>query len=172
MNLPHYDTDEGNPPLNRLCIMALQESDLNQCNRLAIGRPILHSIEDANDMPNMQYGSQLAKQCISTVLNKVPQLEIQRYYKHPLAYIENEAVGCYDKIMNPLILLALRQLGIPHEVLTSLAETWAHMMHRIKMIYGISDQFYTNTVGYFLYGPGQGFTIGPILWLLCFLLIY
>jgi hypothetical protein len=72
-------------------------------------------------MPTRQYGSGPAKQCISAVLNKVLQLEVQCYYKHPLSYIKNDAVRCYDRIMNPLLVLC--QLGIPQVVLTSLAGT-------------------------------------------------
>lgn len=162
----------GDSRIHRLRIVALKESDFNQSNRLAIGHPLLHALEDANDLPSMQYGSRPAKQYISAVLNKILQLEIHRNYKEPLAYIENDAVGCYERIMNPLILLTLCQFGVPQTVLWSLAATWAATSQKVKTIYGILDQSYTNSSDYFLYGPEQGSTIGPILWLLCFLLKY
>lgn len=37
------------------------------------------------------------------------QLEIQRHRKHPIAYIEKDASGCYDRIVNPLVLLFLKK---------------------------------------------------------------
>lgn len=106
------------------------------------------------------------------MLNKVLQREIQQNNKPPLGYIENDAIGCYDRIMNPLVLLFLRKMGISTAVLQSLSHTWEQETHNIKTWYGVSDQSYGNATEYFLYGPGKGSTIGPILWLICFLLIY
>jgi hypothetical protein len=73
--------------------------------------------------------------------------------------------------VNPLVIIFLRKLGVPAEVLKSLAGTWANITHHIKTMYGISDELYQNSLEYFLFGPGQGSTIGPLLWLICFLLI-
>jgi hypothetical protein len=53
----------------------------------------------------------------------------------------------------------------------SLARTWETTYHRIRTLYCISDETYMNSTDYLLYGPGQGSTIGPFLWLLCFVLI-
>jgi len=156
----------------RLRIVALQESDFNQSNCLTIGQPVLHSFEDDDAPPDMQYGSRPARQCVSAILNKVLQWEIQRNSKRAMVYIENDAIGCYDRIMKPLVLLFLQKMGITSSELGSLSQTWENTSHNIKTMYRISDQSYKNTRDYFLYGPGQGSTIGPILWLICFLLIY
>jgi hypothetical protein len=85
----------GDHQVHRLRIIALLESDFNQVNRLLIGRPIQHQLEDATDLLDMQHGSCSAKQCHSAVLNKVLTFEIHRYQKTPLAYIENDAVGVF-----------------------------------------------------------------------------
>jgi hypothetical protein len=162
----------GNSKIHRLRIVALQESDFNQSNRLAIGQPLLHHLEDNKILPDMQYGSPPARQCVSAVLTKVLQFEIQRYKKEAIACIENDAVGCYDRIANPIVIMSLRKMDIPESTIISLASTWEHTTHHIKTLYGISDASYRNTIDKFLYGPGQGSTIGPILWLICFLLIY
>jgi len=79
--------------------------------------------------------------------------------------------GCYDRIVNLLIILFLKKLGVPSPVVDSLAQTWQETAHRIKTLYGISNQQYQNSLAFFLFGPGQGSTIGPLLWLICFLLI-
>jgi hypothetical protein len=92
--------------------------------------------------------------------------------KIPLAYIENDAVGCYDRIINPLVLLFLRILGLAPTLIASLAATWETTFHRIRTLYGISEEIYKNQPFHLLYGPGQGSTIGPFLWLLCFVLIF
>ena len=130
----------------------------------------------------MQHGSRASKLCHSAVLNKQLTLEIHRYAKKPLAYIENDAVGCYDRninavgcydrIINPLVLLLLRILGLSSTTTASIAATWEKTYHRIKSLYGVSSESYTNHPEKLLYGPGQGSTIGPLLWPLCFLLIF
>jgi hypothetical protein len=161
----------GNSKLHRLRIIALQESDFNQGNHLAIGRPVMHHLEDAKHLPSMQHGSRPEKLCISAVLNKQLQFEIRRYQRRPIAYIENDATGCYDRIVNPLVLLFLRKLGVPDNTAKSLSATWDDTAHHIKTMYGVSEANYKNSLAYFLFGPGQGSTIGPLLLFLCFLLI-
>jgi hypothetical protein len=161
----------GERKIHRLRIVALQESDFNQSNRLLFSRPLQYALEDAQQLPDIQHGSRASKRCHSAVLNKVLTYEIHRYKKQPLAYIENDAKGCYDCIINPLVLIFLQILGISATAEASLAATWEQTFHRIKTLYGISTNGYANHPDCILYGPGQGSTIGPFLWLLCFLLI-
>jgi hypothetical protein len=120
----------GNSKIHRLRIVALQESDFNQSNRLAIGQPVLHHLEDTTSVPTMQYGSRPAKLCISAVLNKQLTFEITRYKKSSIAYIENDAVGCYNRIVNSVVLLFLRKLGVPENTLISLTSTWEKASHK------------------------------------------
>jgi hypothetical protein len=40
------------------------------------------------------------------------------------------------------------------------------------MLYGISEEEYSTNPNRLLFGPGQGSTIGPFLWLLCFVLTF
>jgi hypothetical protein len=162
----------GNSKNHRLRIIALQESDFNQGNRLNLGRPLIHNLEDVKLLPPMQQVSWPSRLCITAVLNKVISMEIHRYLKRPSAYLENDATGCYDRIVNPLILLCLRKLGATPSLVAALAKTWEGTFHRIKTLYGISTEQYQNAMDCLLYGPGQGSTIGPLLWLLCFLLTH
>jgi hypothetical protein len=45
-----------------------------------------------------------------------------RYTRTSVAYIENDATGCYERITNPLVLLYLRRKGVPLPIINSLAE--------------------------------------------------
>jgi hypothetical protein len=95
--------------------------------------------------------------------------DIIRLTKGPAVFIENDAVGCFDRIFNPLILLFLLRLGVSKLVVQSLAKTWASTVHHIQTQYGVSDKGYANDALHLLFGPGQGATLGPFLWLLCFI---
>jgi hypothetical protein len=80
------------------------------------------------------------------------------------AIIENYAVGCYDRLMNPLLLLAMRRLGVPEPMTKFLGDTWSNTSHFIKTQYGVSTGTYSNTQHTPLFGPSQGSTTGPTLW--------
>jgi len=85
--------------------------------------------------------------------------------------IENDAVGCYDRLMNPHVLLAMRCLGVPDSLACSIALTWSHTSHFIKTQFGVSTVTYCNTPQTPLFGPGQGSTMGPTLWKLTFVFL-
>jgi hypothetical protein len=114
----------GDPKSHRLQIIALLESDFNQENRLLIARPLTWLLKDNDVIPDMQHGSRSGKLCQSAVLNKQLVFDITRHTKETTAFIENDAVGCFDRIANPLVLLILRRLGLLKSVINSLAQTW------------------------------------------------
>lgn len=119
----------------------------------------------------MQYGSREGRQCISAVINKQLTHDIIRHQKLTAAFIENDAVGCYDRMTNNLLLLELQRLGLPPLAAQTVSKTWLQAVHHIRTKYGISATTYANSLERMLFGPGQGSTIGPFLWLLLFTLI-
>jgi hypothetical protein len=94
------EKDIGNPRCHRLRIIALFESDFNQAKRLIIGRKLLHHMEDTSLAPTMQFGSMPGKQCPSAVLKKVLAHDTIHISKRTAAFMELDAVGCYDRIVN------------------------------------------------------------------------
>jgi hypothetical protein len=127
--------------------------------------------EDSGKVPDMQYGSREGRQCISAVLNKQITHDIVHHKKSIAAFIENDAVGCYDRMANSLLILELWRLGLPSAAATALSDTRANARHHIKTKYGVSEAFYRNSMEKQLFGPGQGLTLAPFLWLILFTLI-
>jgi hypothetical protein len=127
------EKEPGNPKLHRLRIIALIESDYNQSQRILIARRLTHRLEDNQLVPDMQYGSRPGKLCITPALNKHLTHDIICQSKQTVAIIENDAVGCYDRLMNPLLLLTMRRLGV--------TETMAKSAGRTNLV---SDQSYNK----------------------------
>jgi len=165
------EKDPGNPKLHRLRIIALIESDYNQSQRILIARRLTHRLEDNHLVPEMQYGSRPGKLCITPALNKQLTHDIIRQSKQTAAIIENDAVGCYDRLMNPLLLLTMRKFGVTETMAKSAGLTWSLTSHTIKTQYGVSESSYTNDPSTPLFGPSQGSTTGPTLWQLSYILL-
>jgi hypothetical protein len=163
--------DRGSSRCHRLRIIALFENDLNQAKRLFIGQTLSHHLEDFQLLPNMQCGSRTGRQCQSDVLQKVLCHDMARITKLPTAFIENDAVGCYDRLVNNLILLLLAKLGFAHSVCSCLGVLWDSTTYFIKTLYGTSSVAYSSTAEVPLFGPGQGSNTGPPFWLIVFFAI-
>jgi hypothetical protein len=131
----------------------------------------MHHLEDFDMVSPMQDGSRPGRQCISAVLKKVLAHDYVHLTATTAAFIENNAVGCYDRLVNNLILMLLKKLGLPPSVSACMGELWDTVVHLIKTVYGISDVTYSSTTDLPLYGPGQGSTCGPLFWLLCYWVI-
>jgi hypothetical protein len=101
------EKDAGNPRCHRLRILALFEGDFNQAKRILLARKLSNHAEDNNLVPTMQFGSRPGKKCHSAVIQKVLSHDIVRLTKQTAAFMENEAIGCYDRLMNNLLLLIL-----------------------------------------------------------------
>jgi hypothetical protein len=84
--------------------------------------------------------------------------------------MENDAVGCYDRMVNNLLLLELRRRGLPQAIIEALAQTWAQSIHRIQTAFGVSEATYSNTVNHAIWS-WAGIHPWPILWLLLLTLI-
>ncbi len=114
----------------------------------------MHKLENHKLLPDMQLGSRPSKLCNTAFLNKRLTIDIHSYKKQPMAFIENDAVGCYNRIVTPLVLIFLKILGVSPNTVDSLAHTWSQTMHSIRTLYGTSTQTYKNHPDKLLYGPG------------------
>jgi hypothetical protein len=128
-------------------------------------------MEDNHLLPEMQFGSRPGQRCTSALLKKVLCHDHVRLLKQTAAFVENDAVGCYDRLINNLILMVIRKLGLPESIATMLGTLWDTTIHLIKTIYGTSSAMYGSTSDMPLYGPGQGSMCGPLFWLFCYWLI-
>ncbi len=78
----------------------------------------------------------------------------------------NEATGCFDRIIVSLAMIAAMRLGLPWSVCHMHASILKHMKYFIKTAHGISDAYCRVIWDHLLYGMGQGSGASPQVWLL------
>jgi hypothetical protein len=95
---------------NKLCIIQLLEADLNQVLKIAFARNITKLARDNERViGNHQYGRS-HKTCISPILNKLLTIKLLIQKKVNGIVFDNDAKGCYDRIISGFSLATLRRL--------------------------------------------------------------
>ena len=98
--------------------------------------------------------------------------DIIRQVKANSAHMDNDATGCYDRIVPALGMLACRRLGIPDNAIACQAQTLFHMRYAVKHQSGISTNEYGGDTAAPLFGTGQGSGFSSAGWLaLCIILL-
>ena len=92
--------------------------------------------------------------------------DLIRQIKANSAHMDNDATGCYDRIVTSLgMIVSCRRLGMPRSAIQCQAETLRLMKYSVKHVYGTSPQQYTSSDTEPLFGTGQGSGASPAIWL-------
>jgi hypothetical protein len=154
------------PRINKLRIIQLLEADLNQVMRSAFARNISKlSQETAGIVSKHQYGRS-HQTCLTPVLNKLLTVQLLIQKKKNGIVFDNDAKGCYNRIVSGIALAALRRIGYPKNSVRMLGLLWAQLEHHVATGCGVSDALYKSTMDKLLYGIGQGSCLPPIVWAL------
>jgi hypothetical protein len=96
---------------NKLRIIQLIEADLNQVLRIAFARNITRLANTHEGViSNHQYGRS-HKTCISPVLNKLLTIQLLIQKKTNRIVFDNDAKGCYNRIVSGISLATLMRIG-------------------------------------------------------------
>jgi hypothetical protein len=112
-----------------------------------------------------QYGRTHAN-CMTPVLSKLLTVQLLIQKRTEGIVFDNDAKGCYDRIISGVALVSLRRMGYSKESVKILGLLWAQMEHHVCTGFGVSDKTYGSTNEKLLYGIGQGSCASPILWAL------
>jgi hypothetical protein len=101
---------------------------------------------------------------MTPVLNKLLTIKILIQKKVEGIVFDNDAKGCYDRIISGIALVCLKRIGYSSNSVRMLSILRAQFEHHITTGYGVSDKTYSLTLEKLLYGIGQGGCTSPILW--------
>jgi hypothetical protein len=102
--------------------------------------------------------------CLTPVLNKLLTVQLLIQKKTNGVVFDNDAKGCYNRIVSDIALAALRQIGYSKNSVQMLGLLWAQLEHHVATGSGVSDTSYRSTTDKLLYGIGQGSCSSPIMW--------
>jgi hypothetical protein len=151
---------------DKLRIIQLLEADLNQVLRIAFARNITCLAKDHEGIISEHQYGRAHKKCITPVLNKFLTIQILIQKKVEGIVFENDAKGCYDRIISGIALASLKMIGYSSNSVRMLGLLWAQLEHHIATGYGVSEKTYLSILEKFIYGIGQGGCASPILWAL------
>jgi hypothetical protein len=86
-----------------------------------------------------QYGWARAT-CMTPVLNKLLTVQLLIQKRNKGIIFDNDAKGCYDKIISGVALMSLRRLGYSKQSVKMLGLLWAQMEHHVCIGFGVSDK--------------------------------
>jgi len=114
---------------------------------------------------HQQYGSRPRHQAIDAVHRKTMTYDLSRILRTNLGLLDNDASGCFDRIVVSLGMIASRRLRMKKKACRMHARALAGMKYFIKTAHGISEAFYKAVRDLILFGTGQGSGASPAVWL-------
>ena len=159
------EKDPGSPRIERLRVIHLFEADYNFCLKRLWGSRMVHHGEDSGTFGDQQDGSRPGRQAINTVHKKTLTYDLSRIFRTALAMFDNDASGCYDRIVVALATIAALRLGMPRAACRMQVAALALMQYFVKTMHGISEAYYRSSRSYRLFGTGQGSGGSPSIWL-------
>ena len=85
--------------------------------------------EQAKAISQEQFRSQKEHQADYLGAIKCITLDIIRQRRVPAVLCSNDAKLCYNRIVHPVLMMALRRLGVPKSVIYSMINTFQGMQH-------------------------------------------
>ena len=151
------------PRIDKLRVINLLEANYNFVLKLIWGRRLIRRASEQRLISPAQHArpGHIAQ---STVLSKVISYDLIRLARLTAASMDNDAAGCYDKIVPPHGMLCCRRLGLPKSAAKMLATVLNNTVFYLRTGHGISARTYcTNSIRRIL-GSGQGSGASPCIW--------
>jgi hypothetical protein len=112
---------------DKLIIIQLLEADLNQVLKIAFARNIDRLAKEHEEIISKHQYGRAHKTCMTPVLNKLltVQLIIQKRIEGIL--FDNNAPGCYDRIISGIALSCLRRIGYSKNSTRMIGLLWSQL---------------------------------------------
>jgi len=156
--------ETGNYQIHRLRVIHIYEADFNLV--LAVKwRQLLQSSDHLGLINDGLFGGRPGCEAQSLTFLEELKYDISYMTRRTLFNFDNDATSCYDRIIVSLASLINRKYGIHRKVVAIHASTLHQARFHLRTLSGISEQFYTHSIEFPVYGSGQGSGNSPGIWL-------
>jgi hypothetical protein len=137
----------GSLPVEKLRVIHLLEADFNFVLKLVWGKRLIHFSKDHKLLSDDNAGSRHGQSAHDPSLVKTLALDITRLSKTCIILVDNDAKGCYDRIIKNLAMVACIANGLPVSAANMHNMIHDGMVHYVKTAHGISEACYKATQG-------------------------
>jgi hypothetical protein len=117
----------GIPRSDKLRTIQLLEADLNQVLRISFTRNITRLAKDHEGIISEHQYGRAHKTCMKPVRNKLLTIKIIIQKKVEGIVFDNDAKGCYDRIISGITLACLKRIGYPSNSVQMIGLLWAQL---------------------------------------------
>ena len=156
--------DPPRTKIHRFRNITLVEADLIFIMKIVWGKHLARNVSKDDSLNHSQYArrGQIAQ---NNVLNKKLTYNLQHVLRMEAFQSDNDALSCYDRIIDNLAVIATMRLGLSNHAATFLKKQLHRFKHHILLGGQPSVKFFCNSLKQRLHGTGQGTGWSPIIWL-------
>ena len=156
--------ETGNYQIHRLRVIHIYEADFNLL--LAVKwRQLLQTADLLGLINEGLFGGRPGCEAQSLTFLEELKYDISFMTRRTLFNFDNDTTSCYDRIIVALASLINRKYGLHRKVVAVHASTLQQARFHLRTLNGISDQFYSHSIQFPVYGSGQGSGNSPGIWL-------
>ena len=147
---------KSKPYLNKLRNIQITEGDYNGALKFLIGKKLRQYGDENNASSDHTYGGRNRRNCHQMLKSVQLKNEFSRIRFEPQAYLDVDAVGCFDNIATNIIGLAIRRAGGSKQLARTQIKALVEQQHRVKTALGLSRDYFQWDRYCKLGGSGQG----------------
>jgi len=147
------------PYIDQLRIIELFEGDY-VCLVKGIMRTLMHHLWDNDVKGHGTFATQTGGSTHLAIASRVWAYDVARIKRCPIATLDNDSSGCYDRMAPPLLSILLRRAGLSEEITRTFIHQLLLRQRKVQTAYGLSDTTEVEQ-GEYMGGIGQGNPGGP-----------
>ena len=147
------------PYIDKLRIIELFEGDYVAIVK-SIMRALMSHLWENGERRLGTYATETGGSTHLAIISRVWAYNLARIKRCPIATLDNDSIGCYDRMAPPLLSLLLRRGGMPDELTRTFIHQLLFRQRRVHTAYGLSEMMAVDDDEY-IGGIGQGKPGGP-----------
>ena len=148
--------EPNNIQINRLRLTNLYEADYNLVLKFFWSHKATKLADKLGLLGETQWGTKHLCSAEQPALMNEFIIDAHRITCRNMAKLQNDATACYDRMISNLTSLVSRSYQVPDNAYKIQATTLKEMKYKVITSLGISEDHYSNSTSFPIYGSDQG----------------